>query len=78
MALVCRNCGSINSDPGGDPRLYRCGVCGMPTLQRILSKEQKAFAGAAVGATIGGLSAGPPGALIGAIVGLVLGERLLK
>ena len=79
MALICRNCGSINSDPGGDPRFYRCGICGMQTLQRILTNQQKAFAGAAAGAAIGALLGfGAPGALVGALVGLVTGEKLLK
>jgi hypothetical protein len=78
MALVCRNCGSINTDPGGDPRLLRCGVCGMPQLQRILTPQQKAFAGAAAGAAIGAVFAGPPGALIGALIGTVTAGRLLK
>jgi hypothetical protein len=79
MALICRNCGSINADPGGDPRLYRCGTCGMQMLQRILTVQQKAFAGAAAGAAIGALLGfGAPGALVGALIGLVTGERLLK
>ena len=78
MALICRNCGTINTDPGGDPRSYRCGRCGMPQLQRILTPQQKAFAGAAAGAAIGGLAGGPPGALLGGIIGIILGEKLLK
>jgi len=53
--------------PGGDPRFYRCGVCGMPQLRRILTNQQKAFAGAAAGAGIGALLGfGAPDALIGA------------
>ena len=79
MALVCRNCGSINTDPGGDPRSYRCGVCGFPTLQRILTPQQKAFAGAAAGAALGALlGGGAPGALVGALIGIVAGGKLLK
>ena len=79
MALVCRNCGSINTDPGGDPRLLRCGVCGMPQLQRILTPQQKAFAGAAAGAAVGAvLGFGPGGALIGALIGTVTAGKLLK
>jgi len=78
MALICRNCGTINTDPGGNPRQYRCGVCGQQQLQRILTPQQKAFAGAAAGAAIGGLVGGPPGALVGGLIGIVLGERLLK
>lgn len=78
MALICRNCGTINTDPGGDPRQLRCGNCGAPQLQRILTPQQKAFAGVAAGAAIGGLAGGPPGALIGGLIGLILGEGLLK
>lgn len=79
MALICRNCGSINTDPGGDPRGYSCGVCGMPTLQRTITPQQKAFAGGVAGAAIGALLGfGAPGALIGALIGIVTGEKLLK
>jgi hypothetical protein len=78
MALICRNCGTINTDPGGDPRIYRCGYCGLPQLQRILTKQQKALAGAATGAGIGALTFGLPGAVIGGIIGLVIGDKLLK
>jgi hypothetical protein len=78
MALICRNCGTINTDPGGDPRQYRCGHCGMPQLQRFLTPQQKAFAGAAAGAAFGGLVGGPPGALLGGIIGIILGDKLLK
>ncbi len=78
MALICQNCGTINTDPGGDPRQYECGYCRLPQLQRILTFQQKTFAGAAAGAAIGGLAGGPPGALIGGIIGIILGEKLLK
>jgi hypothetical protein len=78
MALICRNCGTINTDPGGDPRTYRCGYCGLPQLQRILTQQQKAFAGAATGAGIGALTFGLPGAVVGGIIGLVIGDKLLK
>jgi hypothetical protein len=78
MALICRNCGTINTDPGGNPKLLRCGVCGQQTLQRILTSQQKAFAGAVAGAALGGLTFGPPGALVGGLLGLVVGDRILK
>src|SRR5258707_11764341 len=41
MALICQNCGTVNQDPGGDPRVYRCGVCGQQRLQRTLSEQDK-------------------------------------
>lgn len=71
--LICRNCGTINTDPGGDPRQYRCGYCGMPgQLQRVLTPQEKAFAGAAAGAGIGAIiGGGLPGAVIGGIIGLL-------
>lgn len=78
VALICRNCGTINTDPGGDPSQYRCGFCGQPQLQRILTQEQKALAGAAAGAAIGALAGGPPGALVGGIIGLLLGDKVLR
>jgi len=78
MALICRNCGTINTDPGADPRQYRCGHCGLPQLERILTPQQKAFAGAAAGAALGALAGGPPGALIGGLIGIFLGDKLLK
>lgn len=78
MALVCRNCGTINTDPGGDPKQYRCGHCGQPRLERILTKQQRALAGAAAGAGIGAVAGGLPGALIGVLVGLIVGDKLLK
>ena len=79
MTLICRNCGSINQDPGGDPKSYRCGVCGVSSLERILTPQQKAFAGGAAGAAIGAmLGFGAPGALIGALIGIATGEKLLR
>jgi hypothetical protein len=78
MALICRNCGTINTDPGGDLRNYQCGNCGLQQLQRILTPQQKVFAAAAAGAAIGGLTGGPPGALIGGLIGIFLGDKVLK
>ena len=78
MALICRNCGTINTDPGGNPRQYRCGVCGQYQLQRIMTPQQKIFAGAVAGAALGGMTFGPPGALIGGLLGIFIGDRVLK
>jgi hypothetical protein len=70
-ALICGYCGTINTDPGGDPKQYRCGHCGMPQLQRIFTPQEKALAGAAAGAGIGALAGGVPGAIIGGFIGLI-------
>ena len=51
----------------------------MPSLQRILNPQQKAFAGGAAGAALGALLGfGAPGALVGAFIGIVTGEKLLR
>ena len=78
MVLICRNCGTLNSDPGGDPRQYRCGRCGAQNLQRIATKQEKTFAAGVTGATVGGLAFGPIGALVGGLLGLVVGDREFK
>jgi len=82
MALICCNCGTINQDPGGDPRLYRCGVCGQPCLQRIPEQpraETGRLIAAIAGATILGLAIGNPiGALVGALGGYALGQHLVS
>lgn len=78
--LICGTCGTVNRDPGGDPRLYRCGACGQPTLQRIQGQpsagNNNALAGAMVGATIGGVAGGPVGALVGIFIGGLLGNQV--
>jgi hypothetical protein len=74
--LFCRNCHSINQDPGGDPRLYRCGVCHRQELERVQGYvSEKTVGGAIAGAAIGGMAFGPIGALVGAILGIALGEK---
>lgn len=79
MSLQCRNCGTINTDPGGDPRQYRCGYCGVPQLQRVLTPEQRRLAAGIAGAALLGAASGNPvGALIGGILGLIVGDRILK
>lgn len=78
MILICRNCGSENTDPGGDPKKYYCGVCGSYSLERVATKGEKAFAAAVAGAAFGGVVGGPVGALIGGILALVAGDRYLK
>jgi hypothetical protein len=77
--LVCSNCGSVNRDPGGDPALYTCGVCGQATLQRaenIPSGNNNTIGGAVVGATVGGFIGGPVGAVLGILFGGVFGAIL--
>ncbi len=76
--LKCRKCGAANVDPGGDPRQYRCGVCGQAQLERAPTKPQKVFAAGVAGATLGGLSFGPVGALVGGILALLIGEKEFK
>lgn len=71
--LVCRNCGTENSDPGGDPRIYRCGQCGKPALERRPKPENAAVLLALIGAAIGGAAAGAPGAVLGGILGAAIG-----
>ena len=75
-ALICGYCGTINTDPGGDPRKYRCGHCGQPQLQRIFTPQEKAFAAVATGAGIGALAGGLPGAVIGGLIGLIVPSLL--
>jgi hypothetical protein len=72
-ALICRYCGTINTDPGGDPQKCCCGHCGLPHhLQRMFTPQEKALAGAAAGAGIGVLvGGGVPGALLGGLIGLL-------
>src|SRR5208282_3054908 len=50
MPLICRTCGTVNQDLGGDPRVYRCGRCGQATLQRTstLNDTDKKRLGAAI------------------------------
>jgi hypothetical protein len=74
--LVCRNCHSVNQDPGGDPRLYTCGVCGQPQLERVQGTVSQTTATAIAGAALGGMIFGPFGALIGALVGAAVGEKV--
>jgi hypothetical protein len=80
MPLICRTCGTVNQDLGGDPRVYRCGRCGQATLQRTstLNDTDKRRLGSAIaGATIVGLATeNPVGALVGALLGYFLGDRL--
>jgi len=78
MVLRCRYCGTINTDPGGDPRKYRCGSCGHPQLERVATKSDKVLGAGIAGATIGGLSFGPVGALVGGLLGLMIGETQFK
>jgi hypothetical protein len=78
MILVCRNCGSLNSDPGGDLRRLRCGVCGQPQLQRVATKSEKVLAAGITGATVGGLTFGPIGALVGGVLALLIGDNQFK
>lgn len=72
-SLICGNCGTINTDPGGDPQQYVCGYCGVPgQLQRVFTPQEKAFAAAAAGAGIGAiLGGGLPGAVLGGLIGLL-------
>ena len=80
MPLICRTCGTVNQDLGGEPRVYRCGRCGQATLQRTstLNDTDKKRLGAAIaGATIVGLATeNPVGALVGALLGYFFGDRL--
>lgn len=80
MALICQNCGTVNQDPGGDPRVYRCGVCGQQRLKRTLSEQDKRrLISAIAGASVLGLATeNPIGALIGGILGYVFGDQIFK
>jgi hypothetical protein len=77
MVLVCKNCGAINNDPGGDPRTYLCGVCGRPTLGRVQTEQEKknTLAALIAGGAIGALG-GPAGILIGALIGAIVGSKV--
>jgi hypothetical protein len=75
MALICRNCGTVNHDPGGDPTRLSCGACGFRTLQRQPQPTDPRTAAAIAGATVGGLVSGTPvGALVGALFGYIVGS----
>jgi DNA-directed RNA polymerase subunit RPC12/RpoP len=76
MRLVCSNCGTTFRDPGGDPRTYRCSICGNPILQRVPSEEdtsKDSLVGLVAGAGIGAAFGGGVGAIIGGIFGALLG-----
>jgi len=74
VPLICNTSGTINQDPGGDPRLYRCGECGQATLQRTPSDaDKKRLVAGIAGASIVGLAMENP---IGALLGFVFGDRL--
>ena len=78
MALICANCGTVNHDPGGDPRKYSCGACGQPNLHRTQTKEEKNALAAAIagGAILGMAGGGPIGVVVGAIVGAIIGSKV--
>jgi hypothetical protein len=78
MRLICRSCGTVYSDPGGDPRQYCCNVCYHQGLERVATKQEKVLAAGIAGATVGGLAFGPVGALVGGLFGLVVGENQFK
>ena len=82
VPLICKNCGTINQDLGGDPRMYRCGHCGQPALQRtqtLSDTDKNRLAAAIAAASIIGLATeNPVGALVGALLGYVFGDRLFK
>jgi hypothetical protein len=86
--LVCGTCGIVNQDPGGDPRTYRCGNCGQPTLYRQLparlpigsaapaGNNNNTLAGAVVGGALGGIAGGPVGAIFGIVIGGLVGNQV--
>jgi hypothetical protein len=80
VPLICKTCGTVNQDLGGDPRTYRCGRCGQPTLQRTPSEaDKKRLVAAIAGASIVGLATeNPVGALVGAVLGYIFGDRLFS
>ncbi len=82
MALICKFCGTVNKDPGGDTARLRCGRCGQATLQRVPpepSPDKSRLAAAIAGASILGLATeNPVGALIGALLGYAIGDRLFR
>lgn len=78
MALVCKTCGAVNHDPGGDPTRYLCGVCGQQNLQRSQTpQERSALVAAIAGGAIAGMAGGGPlGIVAGAIIGAIVGSRM--
>jgi DNA-directed RNA polymerase subunit RPC12/RpoP len=79
--LVCTNCGTRNTDPGGPPSNYYCGHCGHNTLVRAVPAQNttdNTVAGAAILGTLGALAFGPFGALAGAVLGGVIGGSSKK
>jgi hypothetical protein len=76
MPLICPNCRTVFTDPGGDPRSYSCSNCGYAPLQRTpLSGSNDATVGLVAGAAVGAALGGVPGAVIGALVGAIVGAR---
>lgn len=77
--LICKTCGTRNSDPGELPESYACGRCGNMTLVRVQPPPPDAagqtVTGAAIGGTLGALMFGVPGAFVGALVGGAIGNR---
>jgi predicted RNA-binding Zn-ribbon protein involved in translation (DUF1610 family) len=79
--MICSNCRSILSDPGGDPTEYFCPFCGLRAIQRIPAGEDRshdAALGFVAGATVGGVVGGPVGAAIGAFLGILIGAQHSK
>lgn len=74
--LLCKNCGSYNTDPGGSPAAFKCGSCGQSALVRLepgaqqrQQRNREMTAAAFLGIGIGGAIGGAIGAAIGALVG---------
>ena len=78
MPLICRTCGAVNHDPGGDPLCYRCGHCGNPTLFREQTTDKRIATAIAGAAVIGMATGNPIGALVGGVLGFWLGANLHK
>lgn len=78
MVLICSNCGTVNKDPGGDPKKLLCGGCGQASLQRVQTQQEKnALAAAIAGGAIAGMAGGGPiGVVVGAVIGAIIGSKV--
>src|SRR5437667_10849443 len=84
--LICRTCGSVLHDPGGDLRHCWCSVRGSSLLWRpsraaefgspeAEDRSHAAAIGLVAGATVGGVLGGPVGAVVGGLLGVFFGAN---
>jgi uncharacterized protein YcfJ len=79
MAIVCKTCGKVYHDPGGELSKYWCNNCPQkgPLVRFPKKNEGEAgkVIGAGAGATLGAAVGGPVGAVVGALIGWLIGNE---